>query len=326
MIIKQSFRFLFKLFSSTFVQSASENNYMITFKDIELEDRELINSQLQSQNYRASDLCFTNLYAWGKKFNTQFAVANDWLLIRFKDNNGRNSYLKPIGTGDIKEGIEIILEDHKQFDSIFQIRGMTKDMIEEVELAFPNKFDYKLNLSVSDYIYTVDKLRDLKGKKLQPKRNHINRFNRENEWKYKSLTNNPELVKECRFMLDKWMELNIEEKDPSLIHDDFATNIMLENFDRLNLRGGLICVDNQIVAFSIGEPLTKDTIVVHVEKAFTSIHGAYTIINQQFAENETEGFTYINREEDMGVENLRRAKQSYHPDILLEKYNARFKV
>lgn len=299
---------------------------MITFRNIELEDRDNINSKLQTQNYRASDLCFTNLYAWGKKFNTQFAVKDDWLFIRFKDNNGRNSYLKPIGTGDIKEGIEIILEDHKQFDTVFQIRGMTKQMVDEVEKAFPDKFDFTLNRSVSDYIYTTEKLIELKGKKLQSKRNHINRFKRENEWKYKSLTNNPELVDECKVMLDKWMAMNIEEKDPSLIYDDFATTIMLENFDYLNLRGGLICVDNEIVAFSIGEPLTEDTIVVHVEKAFTSIHGAYTIINQQFAAYETEGYTYINREEDMGVENLRRAKLSYQPDILLEKYNARFKV
>ncbi len=81
----------------------------------------------------------------------------------------------------------------------------------------------------------------------------------------------------------------------------------------------------KIVAFTIGEPLTRDTFVVHVEKAYTSIHGAYSIINQQFAEHETTGFTYINREEDMGFENLRNAKLSYQPDILLEKYNARLK-
>ncbi|HHX32171.1 MAG TPA: DUF2156 domain-containing protein [Bacteroidales bacterium] len=298
---------------------------MITFRNIEPEDIEVINSKLQSQNYRASDLCFTNLYAWGKKFNTQFAVTDDWLFIRFKDNNGRNSYLKPIGTGDIKEGIEIILNDHNQFDTVFQIRGMTKEMVDELEAAYPNTFNFKLNRSVSDYIYTVDKLRELKGKKLQSKRNHINRFKRENEWKYKTLTNNPELVKECKAMLDKWMELNKDEKDPSLIYDDFATTIMLENFEEFNLRGGLICVNNEIVAFTIGEVLTKDTIVVHVEKAFTSIHGAYSIINQQFALHETDGYAYINREEDMGVENLRRAKLSYQPDILLEKFNARFK-
>lgn len=298
---------------------------MLTFRSLELEDKDIINSYLINQNYRASDLCFPNLYAWGKKFDTQFATDNDWLFIRFKDNSGRVSYLKPIGVGDIKKGIEIIIEDHKQFDSVFQIRGITQEMIDEIEKAMPETFNYKLNRSVSDYIYTSEKLIDLKGKKLQSKRNHINRFKRENKWQYKTLTGNPELVKECKGMLDKWMEINTADRDPSLAYDDFATTIMLENFEFLNLKGGLICVNNEIAAFSIGEILTKDTVVVHVEKAFTSIHGAYTIMNQQFVLNEAADFKYINREEDMGVENLRKAKLSYQPDILLEKYNARFK-
>lgn len=298
---------------------------MLTFRSLELEDKDLINSYLINQNYRVSDLCFVNLYAWEKKFNTQFAVYDDWLFIRFKDNYGRNSYLKPIGKGDIKKGIEIIVDDHKQFETVFQIRGVTQEMIDEIEEAMPGKFNYKLNMSVSDYIYTSEKLIHLKGKKLQSKRNHINRFMRENEWKYKTLTGNPELVRECKSMLDKWMAINSEDKDPSIDYDDFATKIMLENFEYLNLKGGLICVNNEIAAFSIGEVLTKDTVVVHVEKAFTSIHGAYTIMNQQFVINEAADFLYINREEDMGVENLRKAKLSYQPDILLEKYNARFK-
>lgn len=252
-------------------------------------------------------------------------MKDEWLFIRFKDNNGRNSYLKPLGGVDVKEGIAFIMDDHKQFDSLFQIRGLTQDMIDEIEEAMPGMFEYKLNRSVSDYIYTTEKLIHLKGKKLQSKRNHINRFNRENDWKYKTLTGNPELVKECKMMLDKWMEMNMEEKDPSLVYDDYATTLMLENFEYLNLRGGLLCVDNEIAAFSIGEPLTEDTVVVHVEKAFTTIHGAYNMINQQFVENEAAGFMYVNREEDMGIDNLRQAKLSYQPDIILEKYNARLK-
>ncbi len=298
---------------------------MLTFKSLELGDKDLINSYITNQNYRISDLCFTNLYAWGKKFNTQFAVKNDWLFIRFKDNNGRNSYLLPLGKGGIKKGIDIIIEDHKQFDTVFQIRGVTKEMIAEIEEVMPDTFNYTLNRSVSDYIYTSEKLIHLEGRKLQSKRNHINRFKRENKWQYKTLTGKPDLVKECKSMLDKWMEINKNDKDPSLAFDDLATTIMLDNFEYLNLKGGLICVNNEIAAFSIGEVLTKDTIVVHVEKAFTTIHGAYTIMNQQFALNESSDYKYINREEDMGVENLRKAKLSYQPDILLEKYNARFK-
>ncbi len=299
---------------------------MLIFNSIELEDKDAINSYLGKQNYRASDLCFTNLYSWGKKFNTQFAVSNGWLFIRFKDNYDRNSYLKPIGTGDIREGIEMIVEDHKQFDSVFQIRGLTKEMIREIDDALPGQFDYKLNRSVSDYIYTSEKLIHLKGKKLQSKRNHINRFKRENEWEYKSLAGNPEMVRASKMALDKWMKINGEGKDPTLVYDDFATTLMLEHFDYLGLKGGAILVNNEVVAFTIGEVLTTDTFIVHVEKAFTEVHGAYTIINQQFVENEAAGFMYINREEDMGMENLRKAKLSYQPDILLEKYNARFKT
>lgn len=298
---------------------------MLTFKSIELEDKELINSYLVQQNYRASDLSFANLFCWGVKFDTEFAVTDDWMFIRFKDNNGRNSYLKPIGSGDLKEAVSLLREDHLSFDTPFQLRGLTTDMIAELESVLPGQFDYQLNRSVSDYIYTTEKLIHLKGKKLQSKRNHINRFKRENDWKYLSLTGNPALVEECKNMLHRWMEVNKEEKDPSLVYEDHATTLMLDHFEYLDLKGGVICVNNEIVAFTIGEKLTEDTIVVHVEKAFTTIHGAYSIINQQFVENDASEFLYVNREEDMGIDNLRQAKLSYHPDILLEKYNARFK-
>ncbi len=298
---------------------------MLTFRNIELKDKELIDSFLHRQNYRASDLCFTNLYCWGKRFGTQFATTPDWLIIRFKDNNNRNSYLFPIGEGDIEEAIRLLTEDHRQFDTPFQIRGLTNEMIAKLERAMPDMFQFKLNRSVSDYLYSSEKLINLTGKKLQSKRNHINRFKRENEWEYKSLSANPDLIGECKLLLDKWMEINTENKDPSIVYDDLATMLMLHNFEYLQLKGGAILVDGAIAAFTIGEPLTEDTFVVHVEKALTSVHGAYTIINQQFVENEAAAFTYINREEDMGLENLRQAKESYHPDMLLEKSVARLK-
>ena len=298
---------------------------MLTFKEIDLEDKEIIDSFLKQQNYRASDLCFTNLYTWSKKFGTRFATTDEWLFIRFFDNNNRNSYLRPIGSGNLKEAIEMIVEDHKQFDTVFQIRGVTPEMIDEIEEVMPGVFDYNLNRSVSDYIYTSESLIHLKGKKLQSKRNHINRFKRENEWSYISLTGKTAEVIECKRMVDEWMNENGEEKDPSIEYEQWATKQMLEHFNYLGLRGGLICVNGKIEAFTIGEQLTEDTFVVHVEKAFTDIHGAYTIINQQFVEHDASEYKYINREEDMGIENLRKAKLSYHPEILLEKHVARFK-
>lgn len=298
---------------------------MLDFKRVGLEDKDIIDSFLQNQNYRASDLCFTNLYTWGAKFNTEFAVANDWLFIRFRDNNNRNSYLKPIGTGNIKDGIELVMKDHQEFDNVFQLRGLTNEMIDEIESAMPNVFEFSLNRSVSDYIYAADKLSSLAGKKLQSKRNHINRFKRENNWEYHSMHGESDFVRECKGLLKIWMSNNGDENEDADGFDVQAVNLMLDNFDYLGLKGGLICVNGNIAAFTIGEQLTKDTFVVHVEKARTDIHGAYTIINQQFVENEMSEFTYVNREEDLGIENLRKAKMSYHPDILLEKSVARLK-
>lgn len=298
---------------------------MLDFKRVGLEDKDIIDSFLQNQNYRASDLCFTNLYTWGAKFNTEFAVANDWLFIRFRDNNNRNSYLKPIGTGNIKDGIELVMKDHQEFDNVFQLRGLTNEMIDEIESAMPNVFEFSLNRSVSDYIYAADKLSGLAGKKLQSKRNHINRFKRENNWEYHSMHGESDFVRECKGLLKIWMSNNGDENEDADGFDVQAVNLMLDNFDYLGLKGGLICVDGNIAAFTIGEQLTTDTFVVHVEKARTDIHGAYTIINQQFVENEMSEFTYVNREEDLGIENLRKAKMSYHPDILLEKSVARLK-
>ena len=117
---------------------------MLTFKPITLQDRDLINRFLSKQNYRASDLCFTNLYCWGSKFDTRYAVEDGWLFIRFRDNNGRNSYLKPIGEGDIRVGVQTIIEDHKQFDTLFQMRGLTRKMTDEIEAAMPGLFDDSL--------------------------------------------------------------------------------------------------------------------------------------------------------------------------------------
>ena len=93
----------------------------------------------------------------------------------------------------------------------------------------------------------------------------------------------------------------------------------LRLFKELELTGGILRVDGQIVAFTIGEPICSDTFVVHIEKAFPDVQGAYTMINQQFVEHECMDYKYVNREEDTGDEGLRKAKRSYRPVFMVEK-------
>ncbi|WP_165024011.1 DUF2156 domain-containing protein [Dysgonomonas sp. ZJ279] len=292
---------------------------MINFKQIELSDKKEMDACFAGNTYRACDFCFTNLYAWNAKFKTVFAVVHQTIFLRFVDSNGEIYYMMPIGKMPLTDAFALIMQDAKDNKIPFQMKGISLKMWELIKHEMPGQFQYICDRDNDEYIYLSEKLIKLSGKKLQSKRNHINRFKADHpDWEYFPLTTPAEL-NECIDMLDEWEGNNIPKAQKTLQYDYIATKIMLENFDYLQLRGGAVRVNGKIVAFSIGEPLTKDSFVVHVEKAFGEINGAYTIINQQFIEHEASEFMYVNREEDMGIDNLRKAKMSYHPDILLQE-------
>lgn len=292
---------------------------MINFKQITLSDKKDIDAAFAGNIYRACDFCFANLYAWNTKFKTVFAIEHRTIFLRFQDSDGQLYYMMPIGKMPIRNAFDLIMQDAIDNKIPFQMKGITKRMLDVIESEMPGMFRYLPDRNNDEYIYHSEKLIKLSGKKLQSKRNHINRFKADNpDWEYFPLTTKADLD-ECSRMLDEWEEVNISKVDFSQRYDYIATKIMLDKFEELQLRGGAIRVNGKIVAFTIGEPLTEDSFVIHVEKAFGGINGAYTIINQQFIEHEASGFAYINREEDMGFDNLRKAKMSYYPDILLEE-------
>lgn len=292
---------------------------MINFKQITLSDKKDIDAAFAGNIYRACDFCFANLYAWNVKFKTVFAIGHRTIFLRFQDSDGQLYYMMPIGKMPIKSAFDLIMQDAIDNKIPFQMKGITRRMLDNIEAEMPEMFRYLPDRNNDEYIYHSEKLIKLSGKKLQSKRNHINRFKADNpDWEYFPLTTRADLD-ECSRMLDEWEEVNISKVDFSQRYDYIATKTMLDKFDELQLRGGAIRVNGKIVAFTIGEPLTEDSFVVHVEKAFGGINGAYTIINQQFIEHEASEFAYINREEDMGFDNLRKAKMSYYPDILLEE-------
>lgn len=152
------------------------------------------------------------------------------------------------------------------------------------------------------------------------KRNHIARFQDEDDWCYEEL--NDSNIEECRNMTYTWIKMRAEKWNEEM---ELEMSVLHEAFDyrkELGLVGGIIRKAGQIVAFSIGEPLNSDTYVVHFEKAFPDMQGAYPMINQQFVLHACEDYTYVNREEDTGDPGLRKAKMSYYPEILLKKYVA----
>ncbi len=197
--------------------------------------------------------------------------------------------------------------------------NVTPDNFELLEKWYPGRFQIEYERDNADYVYESEKLAALPGKKLHGKRNHVNKFKSiyANRWSYESISR--ENVEECFQMALRWRNDNGCNEDLEKNAEMCVTLNALRLFEELGLTGGVLRVDGEIVAFTIGEPVCSDTFVVHIEKAYAEIPGAYNMINQQFVEHECMDYTYVNREEDTGAEGLRRAKLSYRPVFLVEK-------
>ncbi len=293
----------------------------ISFKKIGLEDREQIDQYLKKKTYRSCELVFPNIYLWSRKYPTDFAVVEDALVFRGYSDEGEPSITFP--AGEPKQA-------HKAMDAMvewFRAQGkeLRMHLVQEQEFAllkewYPGRLQIAYNRDAADYVYETEKLTTLAGKKLHGKRNHINKFKEGNpDWVYEPI--GEANVEECFQMALKWREETGCEEDEEKRAEICVTLNALRLFRELNLKGGLLrtAPGGEVIAFTIGEPLNADTFVVHIEKAFAEIQGAYPMINQQFVTHEAQDFQYVNREEDTGAEGLRKAKLSYHPAFLVEK-------
>lgn len=309
---------------------------MIKFKDVTIDDKALIQSFTLWGERQNCDLSFANLISWRFLYNTQFAVVNDYLVFRFYAGS-HLAYMAPVarprqrpdGTMRVEpcdecsaEVIKAMHDDAIAMGHPFLMLGVCNYMRDVIESHFPDVFNIKAERDYSDYIYEREKLVNLSGKKLQSKRNHINKFKSlYPDYVYRELT--PELIPQCLELERQWRAAAVSA-DGSGQEEELSEELrsMTRAFNRwteLGLIGGSIFVDGRMVAFTYGCPINHNTFDVCVEKADVNYEGAFSIINQEFARHIPEQYFYVNREEDLGDEGLRRAKMSYKPDILLEK-------
>lgn len=290
---------------------------MIDFKDITPGDKELIQSFTLKSTRRNCDLSFANLCSWRFMYHTKFAVVDGFLVLRFFANE-ELAYMTPVGEGDLAKVLHDLIEDAREVGQPFRMLGMCIGMIADVKAVMPDKFSYTVDRDYADYIYLRTDLATLAGKKYQAKRNHVNKFRKTYpNHEYKAIT--PELIPECLALEATWCKANNCHEEEALQNERKSLTYDLTHFEELGLTGGVLHVDGKIVAFTFGMPINNHTFDVCVEKANTNIDGAYTMINYEFANHISPEYTYINREEDLGIEGLRKAKLSYQPDILLEK-------
>lgn len=291
----------------------------IPFKPITLQDKDVITSFTMPSGYRNCDFSFANMCSWRFLYDSEFAIVNDLLLIRFWiENRTRNAYMMPVGNGDLRQVIDWLEDDSLKIGHPLLLLGITPDAKEKLEKAYPGDFHYIPERDYFDYIYLREELATLVGKKYQAKRNHINKFQKQYEYEYMPIT--PELVPFCLELEKKWYKANKTEEDEEELSDERRSlTYALHHFNELGLIGGGICIGDRIVAFSFGAPVNQNTFAVHIEKADVNYDGAYAAINKAFASHLPEQYTYINREEDLGIPGLRQAKLSYQPFELLEK-------
>jgi len=294
---------------------------MIKFKEITVEDKETINKYLSFFNSKVSELSFTNLYAWREKYGFKFAIVEDFLWIMNQTMAGKTYFSPPIGdyTKKIHNSVKKLSNYCRAGDFDFVIKKASESIKEKI--IADDAFTYKVttNRDSSDYIYLFDDLLNLQGNKFHKKKNRINKFLKTHEeWVYEGI--NEKNLDDCRLFADQWCEENNCKGIENLKHERRAIKAVLDNYHLLDCQGGIIRVNNAFAGFTISEKLNAETIVIHFEKGDTKFSGIYNILSNEHLKHIDQTFTYVNREQDLGIEGLRRSKMSYHPIELIHKY------
>ncbi len=287
------------------------------FKRPQMEDKKIIDSMFRKYCSKSCERTFVNVFLWARYYGVEYALIENTVV--FKSEHDGLAFTYPAGAKeDVKKAIEKLDEYCQGLGKELILYNVTSDMFEQIESWYPGEFKIEYNPDIADYVYECEKLTTLAGKKLHGKRNHINKFKATYEnWSYETLSEYN--VEACFQMALEWRKINGCEDDEEKVNEMCVTLNALRLYKELDLIGGVLKIDGRIVAFTIGEPICGDTFVVHIEKAFADVQGAYPMINQQFVQHECQDFTYINREEDTGSEGLRKAKLSYRPIFQVEK-------
>ena len=292
---------------------------MIPFHRLTLEQKEPYETILFSQEPRGCEYSFANLYLWGR----QQAAFRHGCVVFFSHFDGRSVYPYPIGPGDRRRCLEEILEDAKERGIPCRIVCMTDEDARELEGWFPDTFHFRSDRDSFDYVYAIDDLADLKGKKFQKKRNHYNRFC--------ALYPDHEILPldscnldRARRLVDQWFYSHMRSNpERNYLLENIAMARAFSNYRALDLEGCLLLVNGEAAAVTMATPLGNGIYDVHFEKAREDIDGAYAAVNCEFARylrTRHPQVRFLNREDDMGIEGLRKAKLSYQPHHLLEKH------
>ena len=295
---------------------------MLEWSIPEAEDEDWINSCIAVSGTMASDASFANIYLLRNKYSTKISRYKDFIIRKYSGKGARCGYTFPLGKGDVTKALAEIEKDAKECGERLQFAFVTEEQKEVLENAMPARFCYSSDAGDIDYIYLRSELASLSGKAFHKKKNHFSKFVRTYpDYKYYEI--GACNIYDAQKVADAWYYEHLQDEDASQLAEYKAIKEALENFEELGLIGGIIYVNDSPCAMTIASKINENTVDVHFEKAVGeyALNGGYAAINKLFSEK-LDGVTWLNREEDIGIEGLRKAKLSYRPKIMLKKYSA----
>ncbi len=291
---------------------------MLNFQKLDLANKIQYLPYLQADSDHGCEFSLVNLYMWGR----QRAAFVEGYLVLFSQFSRRSVYPWPRGKGDIRPALDAIIHDAARRGIPCRITGMNRQDTALLESLYPGRFRIHNDRDGYDYVYAIDDLADLKGRKYQRKRNHFNRFCQSFPG-YTAVPIREEHLEQIRSFSENWFAQRLAEDPGADLHmERSALKTALTHFTQLDMEGLILMDGERMLAFTMASPLSADTLDVHFEKALSDAEGAYTAINCLFARHIREKYPHIrflNREDDMGLEGLRKAKLSYLPHHMVEK-------
>ena len=296
---------------------------MIEFQPLTLEDKAQFDQAYRKGGHEGSECTFTNLFMWRLPLKISWAQVGKGICV-LVSNDGAPYILPPCGPSiaDQLEMMDLVAGYFRTNGDDFLVKGVETALATSLLDNAPG-YLVERDRDEDDYVYEVTDLVELKGRKYEQKRHHIGRFLRENpDYEYETMNSLTAL--DCMRVALEWMERR--DSDDAIVRAEMTGIVeALQNFEELGLRGGLIRIDDRIEAFTLGEALSDDTVVIHTEKADPSFTGLYQVINRDYLKQEWSYMRFVNREEDMGIPGLRQAKRSYCPVRMIEKYTVRLR-
>jgi len=299
--------------------------FMLRWKKPEISDGEWIRSIVAKEMVYGSDAAFANIFLLRDKYNIEIADYKGAFIRRYNGQGTRCGYTFPLGKCDLEKALMEIVKDSSKRGEMLQFAFLTEAQKEALEKFIPQKFVFESDDGDSDYIYLRQELADLSGKVFHKKKNHVSKFMRTyKDWEYQE-------IGDCNWedaerIADRWYDDHIQQKDKSQMIEYRGIKEALFYFEKLELMGGILYANGTPCAMTIASNINNDAADVHFEKSIGefAVNGGYAAINNMFAK-EVKGVQWLNREEDINIEGLRRAKMSYRPKMLLKKYHAYIK-